>query len=274
MSRAIWSGAISFGLVSVPVKLHSAIADKNIRLHLVTPDGECRLREKLYCPDTGKEYDFSDAARGYEIAPNQYVLLDEEELKNLRPESGDVIQLESFVDLEDIDPIYFNRTYYLEPVQSGIRPYAVLLKALEDTKKAGLGGFVMRGNEYLGAVRPGDGVLCLDTMHFADEIRQPEEEISLGKEKVDKRELALATQLIESWTAKFDPGKYHSSYREKLRQAIEKKAKGQKISKAPMKSEKKGKVIDLMSALKSSLKQPPSRSVTRSHPRSKRRKSA
>ena len=272
MSRAIWSGAISFGLVSVPVKLHSAIADRNIRLHLLTPDGECRLREKLYCPETGKEYDFTDAARGFEIAPGQYVLLDDDELQNIKPESGDTINLESFVDIEEIDPIYFNRTYYLEPVQSGVKPYAVLLKALEDTKKAGLGGFVMRGNEYLGAVRPGNGVLCLDTMHFADEIRSPEEEITIGKEKVDKRELALATELIKSWTGEFEPEKYHSTYREKLRKAIEKKAKGQKITAPSHKTEKKGKVIDLMSALKKSLKEQPARSTTSSTSRGKRKK--
>ena len=272
MSRAIWSGAISFGLVSVPVKLHSAIADKNIRLHLLTPDGGCRLREKLYCPETGKEYDFTDAARGFEIAPGQYVLLDEEELQNIKPESGDTINLESFVDVEEIDPIYFNRTYYLEPVQSGMKPYAVLMKALEETKKVGLGGFVMRGNEYLGAVRPGDGVLCLDTMHFSDEIRSPEEELSIGKEKIDKREVALATELIKSWTGEFNPEKYHSTYREKLRKAIEKKAKGQKITAPAHKTEKKGQVIDLMSALKKSLKSPKAASSSASTTRSKRNK--
>jgi DNA end-binding protein Ku len=255
MARAMWSGSISFGLVSVPIKLYSAIADKSIRFHLLDKKGTCRLREKLYCPETGKEYDFTDTARGFELAPNQYVILDKGELAALKPEAGDILAIKDFVDLEEIDPIYFDRTYYLGPDRGGSKPYRLLYEAMKRTGKAGIGSFVMRGHEYLAAVRVGDEILYLETLHYAEDIRSTDEAGKIGTASIDKRELTLATELIDSWTTAFKPEKYHNEYRDRLEEAINKKAKGRSLASEQPRAQGRGKVIDLMDALKASIRE-------------------
>ncbi|MCB0311473.1 MAG: hypothetical protein KDD42_09570, partial [Bdellovibrionales bacterium] len=146
MSRALWKGDISFGLVTVPVGLYTVERDTDIHFHRVTPDGSCRLRQKLYCPETEKEYDFGEATRGYEIAPGEYVILDKAELDALRPESGNTIDISSFIKLADIDPIYFQRTYLLAPEKRGQKPYQLLVKAMQEKEMAAIVKFTMRAN--------------------------------------------------------------------------------------------------------------------------------
>lgn len=248
----MWSGSVAFGLVNVPVKLYSAISEQDIHFHLLNSDGSCRLREKLYCPETGKEYDFKDTAKGFELAPDQYIILNKDEQEQLKPEAGDVLEITDFVDLKEIDPIYLNRTYYLGPDRGGAKPYRLLFEAMEKTNKAAIGTFVMRGHQYLAAIRVGRGLLCLETMYFAEDIRDTEEVEGIERGKVDKRELALASQLIDNWTTQFKPEKYHNTYRDKVKAALEKKSKGKRLETAP-KKKKAGTVVDLMSALKASM---------------------
>src|SRR2546426_4331174 len=169
MSRAMWSGSITFGLVNVPIKLFPAVQDKDVHFHMLSKDGKCRLRRKLVCPETGKEYDFKETARGYEIAPDQYVIVHDEELRNLKPEAGRHIEITDFVDLEEIDPVYYNRPYWLAPDEKGAKAYQLLLNAMLETAKVGIAKFVMRGKEYLAAIRPREGALCLEIMNFAEE---------------------------------------------------------------------------------------------------------
>ncbi len=251
MGRAIWSGAVSFGLVNVPIQLMSAIREQKIHFHMLSPDGGCRLRQKLYCPETGKEFDFKDTARGYEVAPDQYVIIDDEELDKLKPESGDVIKIEEFVKLDEIDLKYLDRTYYVQPGKGGARPYRLLLEALDRTKRVGIGSFVMREREYLAAIRASDGVICLETMYYPEDIVVPEESKASA---VDKRELDLAIELVNSWTTKFNPKKFKNEFREDLQEAIEEKAAGKKLKKTSAKRPATGKVINLLDALKKSLK--------------------
>src|SRR5690606_39339020 len=144
----------SFGLVSVPVRLTTAVRDKDIHFHMLSPDGSCRLRRKLYCPDTGKEYDFKDTARGYEVAPDQYVLVDEKELEQIKPEKGNTIDIEDFVDLASVDPIYYARTYYLLPGEGGAKSYRLLVDAMTETGRAAVAHFTMRQKQHLTIIRP------------------------------------------------------------------------------------------------------------------------
>lgn len=166
MPRAMWSGSISFGLVNVPVRMYTAVRDRGVHFHRLSPDGTCRLRNKLVCPDTGQEFDFKDTARGYEIAPGQYVIMRDEELENLKPEAGRSIDIRDFVDLADIDPVYYDNTYYLAPDERGAKGYQLLLEVMKKQQKVGIAKFVMREKEYLAAIRPYKNALVLETMHL------------------------------------------------------------------------------------------------------------
>lgn len=255
MARAIWSGSISFGLINIPVKLFAAVRDRSIRFHLLSSDGECRLRRKLVCPETGEEFDFNETARGYEIAPDQYVLISDEELDALRPESGRTIDIASFVDLEEIDPMLFDRPYYLLPEENGAKPYRLLAQALGALNRVAISRFVMRDKEYLAALRSVDNLLLLETMRFADEVVQAGELDDAPKNiRVSERELEMADRLIESLTTPFDPATYRDEFRTQVRNLIDQKAAGREvISREPKEQARSGKVIDLMDALRQSL---------------------
>ena len=199
MPRAMWSGSITFGLVNVPVRLFPAAQQKDVHFHMLTPDGKCRLRRKLYCPDTGKEYDFKDTKRGYEVAPDEYVVIDDEELQSLKPKAARAIEISDFVDLNDIDPVYFQKPYYLAPDERGGRGYHLLWRAMTDAHMVGIARFIMRAHEYLAAIRPLDGGLCLETMNFADEVLDIRDLPGIGSEpKIPAKELAMARQLIDA----------------------------------------------------------------------------
>ncbi|MEX0775354.1 MAG: Ku protein [Phycisphaeraceae bacterium] len=273
MARAMWSGSISFGMVNIPVKLHSAVRDHSIHFHMMSKDGQCRLRRKLVCPETDEEYDFEDTARGYEVAPGQYIIIRDEELASLKPEPGKAIDILDFVELEQIDPIYYDRSYYLAPDERGVKGYELLLRAMTDQKKVGIAKFVMRGKEYLAALRPMGDIIGLETMRFADEVMAAKEVHDPPKGvKIEKKELDVAERLIDALVTKFDPKKYKDDYRQKVEKLIEKKAKGGKIAITEPTEEEIPPVYNLMEALEKSLKaakKPAAKSVPK-----RRRKSA
>lgn len=259
MSRAIWTGNIAFGLVSIPIEMYSAVQDRDIHFHIVTPDGRCRLRQKLYCPETGKEYDFSQTAKGYEIAPGEMVVVDPDELKALKPEAGHVIQVEQFVELNEVDPLLFDRAYILAPGKRADKAYALLRDSIADSGKVGIGNMVMRDHEYTGVLRTYDRALVFNTIHYSEEMRSLEDfEIPSKTVKVDKQELTLAKQLISSMAAAFKHEKFVNEYKEEVEELLDKKSKGKKVVKLRSSEgakEKSGKVIDLMSRLKQSINQ-------------------
>ncbi|GMU20873.1 MAG: non-homologous end joining protein Ku [Phycisphaerae bacterium] len=254
MARAIWSGSISFGLVNIPVRLFSAVRDHTIHFHMLSKDGTCRLRRKLVCPDTGEEYDFKDTARGFEIAPDQYVIVNDEELESLKPEAGRTIEIQDFVELSEIDPVYYERPYYLLPDEGGEHAYQLLLEALNRSQKVGIAKFVMRSKEYLAALRPTKDVICLETMRFADEV-VPAEELAedLDRGKIKDREVSAAEELVEALVAHFEPDKYRDEYRERVQELIDRKSEGQEIEIPAVQPEEPARLVNLMDALQRSL---------------------
>lgn len=254
MPRVVWKGAVAFGLVHIPVRLFTAVHDKSIRFHLMSADGSCRLRRKLVCPESGEEYAFDQTGRGFEVAPGQYVLLKDEEIAALQPEGGHTIEIEDFVDLGEIDPVYFDSTYYVGPGEGGGRAYHLMVEALERSQRVGLGRFVMRTRQYLAAVRPRDGTLVLSTMHWPDEVASLEEVVAKPTEKVDERQVKLAIELVDRLTRPFEPERYRDTHREQVAALIERKAEGEQIPVAA-EPEPAAPVADLMEALRQSLHQ-------------------
>ena len=256
MSRPIWSGSVVFGLVNVPVQVHTAIRDHSIHLHMLSKEGDCRLRRKMVCPETGKEYDFKDTARGYEVAPGQYVIIDEDELQQVKPEKGRTINIVDFVDLAEIDPMYFDNTYYLAPGKQAGKGYELLVEALAQKNKAGIARVVMRDKEYLVALRSEHDVLVMETMHFADEIVPARDVVERPRSgKLDKREVTMAGKLIDAMVRDFDPQRYKDDYRERLQDLIERKAEGEKIKVEKSAPAGEGKTLNFMKALEASLQE-------------------
>jgi DNA end-binding protein Ku len=254
MPRAIWSGAVSFGLVNVPIKLVSATSPKDIRFNQLHDADGGRINQKRVCSVDGEEVDYNHIVKGYDLGGGRYVIIEPEELRTIDPEASRTIDIEEFVDLVEIDPIYFDHSYYLVPEDRAVKPYALLVEAMAGTGKVALGKFVLRSKQYLAALRPKDGVLVLSTMLFGDEV------IATGDLDVpaadrttpSERELNMAKQLVESLSAPFDPGKYRDDYRERVMELIEMKAEGQEIA-APAESAPAAPVVDLMAALEASL---------------------
>src|SRR4051794_2414558 len=255
MARAIWSGTISFGLVNVPVKLYSAVHSKDLQFHQFDPKGN-RIRQKRVSENTGREVEFGDIVKGYEVKKGKYVMVDPEELAAYKPESTKTIDISDFVDLDEIDPIYYENTYYLAADgKAADKAYNLLLEAMEKQGKAAIGKVVIRTKQYLAAIRPMDGVLALSTMRFADEV-VPASEVKNGSSgkaaSVSKREVDMASQIIDSLTSEWDPSRYHDTYREQVLQLLKKKAEGKEIV-VDEPEEDKGQVLDLMAALEASL---------------------
>ncbi len=255
MPRAIWSGAISFGLVNVPVKLYSATSPKTVRFHQVSAKTGARVRQKRVDPSTGEEVPYEEIVKGYEVSPERYVLIDPDELDALDPKATKTVDIEDFVDLEDIDPIYYDHSYYLAPTAGGAKAYRLLLDAMRESGKVGIGRVVLRSKQQLCALRPTGDVLTLSTMLFGDEVLSPErldELDDIGDAEASERELRMAEQLIESLSREFDPAKYHDNYRERVLQLIERKAAGEEIAVEP-EAEEPAAAPDLMAALEASL---------------------
>jgi DNA end-binding protein Ku len=255
MPRAIWTGAISFGLVNVPVKLYSATSPKTVRFHQLSSKTGARIRQKRVDPSTDEEVPYEDIVKGYEITPDRYVLITQEELDALDPKATKTIDIEEFVDLVDIDPIYYDHSYYLAPTAGGAKAYRLLLDAMRESGKVGIGRFVLRTKQQLCALRPTGDVLTLSTMLFGDEVLPPDrlDEIdSIGEAEATQRELTMAQQLIESLSSDFDPTSYHDDYRERIIDLIERKASGEEIAVQP-EAEEPAAAPDLMAALEASL---------------------
>jgi DNA end-binding protein Ku len=254
MPRAIWSGSISFGLVNVPVKLVTATSPKDIRFHQLHASDGGRVNQKRVCSLDGEELDYSEIVKGYEVHRGQYVIVDPEELEALAPEASRSIDIEEFVDLAEIDPLYFDHSYYLVPDGPAARPYALLVEAMTGTGKVGIGRFVLRTKQYLAALRPRGGALVLSTMLFADEVVESSElEVPTTREtKPSDRELTMARQLVVSLSAEWEPEKYKDDYRDKVIELIEAKADGNEIA-VPEAPERTAPVLDLMAALEASL---------------------
>ncbi|HEX5801078.1 MAG TPA: Ku protein [Gaiellaceae bacterium] len=250
MPRAIWTGSISFGLVNVPVRMYSAIAENDLRFHLIhEPDGG-RIGYQKICKSEGEPVPDEEIVKGFEFEPDEFVVLEDEDFEAARTEGVKTIELSDFVPYDEIDPIYFERTYFLGPQEGGEKVYALLREAMEQTGLAALGKFVMRDRQHLGCLRVREGALTLEKMFFHDEIR-PLDEIAPGKVKVAKTELEMATALIEQFTGEFDPTKYDDTYREALCGVIRAKRKGKTVT-AP-EPETEEEPADLMAALRASV---------------------
>jgi DNA end-binding protein Ku len=251
---AIWSGNISFGLVTVPVKLVSAVRSKDVRFNQLEEGTGARIRYRRVSEATGDEVPQERIVRGSEISPGQYVVVGQDELDKLRPKASHTIDIQDFVELEQIDPIYFEQPYYLVPDRNAAKPYKLLLDAMTDLQRVALGKVVLRGKEHLVAIRPLDGALCVETMRYADEVIPEESLEGVPGEEVapNQRELDMARQLIEALAGDFEPEKYHDEYREQVNELIEKKAAGEEIVAEPV-VEEPAKVVDLMAALEQSL---------------------
>src|SRR5215217_931887 len=232
MARAIWSGSISFGLVSVPVKAFAAVRDHSVHFNQLEKSTGARINYKKVSDKSGKEVKGDEIESGYEISSGKYVVVEDEELEKLRPRTSRTIDISDFVELSEIDPIYYERTYWLGPDgEAAERPYRLLLAAVEDEGKAGIGTVVMRKKQYLAAIRPLDGALAMSTMRFADEVASHRDIDAVPSEqsKPAAKELTLAAQIIDSLASDWDPSRYHDTYTEQLRELIEAKAKGRKI---------------------------------------------
>jgi len=255
MARAIWSGAISFGLVNVPVKLFAATSPKTVRFHQLSGKTGARIRQKRVDESTGDEVGYDEIVKGYELSPDRYVLIDPDELEALDPKATRTIDIEDFVDLSEIDPIYYDHSYYIAPSAGGAKAYRLLLDAMRESGKVGIGKVVLRSKQQLCALRPTGDVLTLSTMLFGDEVISPDrvdELDGVSDSEASERELAMARQLIDSLSTEFDPGRYRDEYRERVLALIERKAAGEELS-APPQAEEPAEAPDLMAALEASL---------------------
>jgi DNA end-binding protein Ku len=258
MPRAIWSGSISFGLVNVPVKLYSAVHPQGLSFHQFQEGTNARVRNKRVSEKTGKEVAYEDIVKGYEVEKGHYVMVDPDELAEFAPRATRTIDIEDFVSLDEIDPIFYDNTYYLAPDDSeGARKaYALLLKAMEDQGKVAIGRLVMRNKQYLAAIRPLDGALAVSTMRFHDEVMSPSDidEIPTGRSapRAQSGEVKMAGQIIDSMSREWDPKRYEDTYRVQVLDFLKKKAAGEEIV-VEEEPEEQAKVVDLMAALEASL---------------------
>ena len=258
MARSIWTGAISFGLVTVPVKLYSAVNRKTVRFHQLSGKSGVRIAQKRVDPSTGDEVAYEDIVKGFEITPDRYVVIEPGELESLEPKKTKTIEIEDFVELSDIDPIFYDHPYYLAPGTGGAKPYRLLLDAMRESGRVAIARVVIRSKEQLVALRPmrDDHVLGMSTMLFGDEIVEPDTIDELGaadEVETTDRELDIAKQLIESLAGPFEPDKYRDEYRDEVLNLIERKAAGEEIAVQPAAEEEAEPVPDLMAALKASL---------------------
>jgi DNA end-binding protein Ku len=255
MARSIWSGAISFGLVNVPIKLYSAVSRKTVRFNQLNSDTGNRIMQKRVDPDTGEEVPYERIVKGFELTKDRYVVITPDELDALDPERTRTIQIEDFVDQADIDPIYYDHPYYLVPDKGAAKAYGLLLNAMEASQKVAIARVVIRSKEQLVAIRPAGDILMMETMIFHDEVVPHDELDDLPDSKdlkVSDREVKMAQQLIDSLSSEFDPSQYRDEYREKVLELIERKASGEEIAVQPEPAAP-AKVPDLMAALEASL---------------------
>jgi DNA end-binding protein Ku len=252
LPTAIWTGSISFGLVTVPVRLVSATRSQDVRFHQLEAETGARIRYRRVSEQTGEEVPNDQIVKGYELENGHYVVIEPDELAALKPKANRQIEIEDFVDLSEIDPVYFEQPYFLVPDKDAAKAYRLLTQVMEDENKVAVGRFVLRSKEALVAIRPVDGMLCLETMRYADEVLAVDREQIDSEAEPSERELDMARQLVNTLAGEFDPEKYRDEYREEVLALIEAKAAGEEIV-APATPEEPAKVLDLMAALEASL---------------------
>lgn len=251
--RAIWKGAVSFGLVSIPVKLYTATEEKDVSFHQVHREDGGRIRYKRVCQIDGEEVQYSDIAKGYELPSGETVILTDDDLADLPLATSRVVDVLAFVPLDQVDPIYFAKTYFLEPDKTATKPYILLRDSLEKADSVALVKVAIRTRESLGTLRVRDGVLVLETMIWPDEVRTPDFAFLDEDIKIRSQELAMAESLIESMSGDFDPEQYTDDYRQALQEVIEAKVEGREVVEQPVEEEETGSVVDLMAALRASV---------------------
>lgn len=251
--KALWKGAITFGLISIPVRLYSAVSEKRPKFHLLHSEDRGRIRYQRICSKCGKEVSWDDLVKGYEVSKDHYVDFSEDELESLGVDSVSAIDVVSFVPLTSIDPVYFNKTYYVAPEPSGLKAYKLLAEALGAEGQVGVAKVAFREKEHLATIRLKDDVFVLETMHWPDEIRAPEFEELDKTVKVRDAELKMARQLVQQLSDEFRPEEFEDDYRKAVEALIEKKVEGEEITVAPPPSEEPAKVVDLMEALRASV---------------------
>ena len=268
MPRAMWSGAISFGLVNIPIRLHNAVSRKSVHFNQIDTRTGSRIQYKKVSAADGEEVPSEQIAKGYQLSSGEYVLVGDDELGALDPEASRSIDIEQFVDLDEIDPIYYDSAYYVAPDKAAKKPYALLTRAMEEQNKVAIARFVMRSKQYLAALRPQDGVLVMSTMVYADEVNDPVELVGedVVDEDVSDRELKMASQLVESLTEPFEPEKFEDTYRNQVLDLIDRKAAGEEIVATPT-PVAEDKVVDLMAALEASVRD--AKSARGRHPTAK-----
>ncbi len=269
MARPIWTGSISFGLVSIGVEMSTVVRDRSIHFHMLNKEGTCRLRRKLVCPDSGKEYDFGQTSRGIEVGPGEYVLIDQKEIAKIKPEKGRSLEIVQFAAVEEIDPIHYENVYYLRPSKDARKPYKLLTDAMAQSGKIALGKFVMRDKEHLVVIRPVEETLVLHTLHYSDEVEAIDAELidSMKKIKVSAPELKMAGELIKAMTTELDLAEFKDEFRAQLKVLVDAKVKGKNI-KMPTDDQERvaePKTINLMDALKKSLAAGPAKFNTATH---------
>jgi DNA end-binding protein Ku len=273
--RAIWKGAISFGLVSIPVRLYSATEERDVSFHQVHRADGGRIKYKRTCAIDGEEVPYADIAKGYELDNGEVVVLTDEDLADLPLSTAKVVDVLQFVPLEQVDPIYFAKSYYLEPDKAAAKPYVLLRDALESSDMVALVKVAIRSREQLSTLRVREGVLVLETMLWPDEIRTPDFSFLDDDIAARPQELAMAESLIESMAGDFDPSQYTDEYRRALQEVIEAKIAGREVVEPePAAAAASGEVIDLMAALRESVKQSEDKQPRRTSSRSRARKAS
>ena len=272
MPRAIWKGGISFGLVNIPIALYPATRREELKFRLLSKGDLSPVNYKRVAEKDGKEVPWDEIVKGYEYEKGKYVVLKDEDFQRVDLEATQTVDIQDFVDQDEIDPMFFYKPYYLKPQKGGDKAYALLRDALKDTNKVGIAKVVIKTRQYLAGVKPEDGVLALELMHFADELADPEKLDLPKKTEVSKREMTMAKSLIDSMSSKWDPKKYKDDYREALMGVIEEKveAGGKEIEEKPKKAPKPTKVIDLVSVLQKSLEETGTKKRTKNKARSKK----
>jgi DNA end-binding protein Ku len=266
MATSVWKGYLTFGLISVPVRLFSAARTEHIALNQLHKECKTRVKQPLYCPTHQRIVERSEIVKGYEYEKGQYVLVEDEEIKKIAPPSASSMEIQEFVNADDVDPLYLDASYYMVPEDAGRKAYQLLVKTMEESGRAAIAKLCMHQREYVVLVRPRDHGLTLHTMYFADEVRALPEYGEKGEVKVKPEEVKLAKQLVDSLAGEFDPKKYHDEYKERLKALLDAKLAGQEVAVAAQ--PQLAPVIDMMEALKKSLaareappSKPPARAV-------------
>jgi len=274
--RAIWKGSISFGLVNIPIALYPATRREELKFRLLRRSDLSPVNYKRVAEKDGKEVPWDQIVKGYEYEKGKYVVLKDEDFERVDLEATQTVDIQDFVDVDEIDPMFFYKPYYLEPQKGGDKAYALLRDALKDSNRVGIAKVVIKTRQYLAGVKPEDGALVLELMHFADELADTEKLHVPKKVEVGKREMNMAKSLIDSMSSKWEPEKYRDDYREALMEVIEEKveAGGKEIEEKPRKAPKPTKVIDLVSVLQKSLEQTGAKKKTTAKSRRKQKQPA